>query len=73
MDQELINEQDIISEINGAMRRVRRRLSVREILGHFEDMGASDADLYDERMRLMCDMSYLRDWSDPSWVDVMLA
>ena len=46
----------------------KQRLQTTEILRAFGGMGASVEQLREERVRLLTEGSYLREWSDPGWM-----
>ena len=46
----------------------KQRLSTTDILHAFRGMGGTSAQMKRERVRLLCDASYLRSWSNPAWM-----
>ena len=45
-----------------------QRLQTWEVMHAFRGMGAGEDELREERVRLMTDASYLREWTSPSWM-----
>ena len=46
----------------------RQRLSKTDILAAFAAMGYTTEDLESDRIRLMTDMSFAKEWQHPSWM-----